>query len=119
LTFEHSKLDWEERRRPAHRAWLTLHRELLELRQRELTPRLQNLAARQTACTQPDKRVLSARWVLGDDSVLFLLANLGAEAATGFTPPPYPVLYTTHSGGQQPLPAWSVTWYLRNGETPP
>ncbi len=114
-TFRRCILDWDACRQPAGQAWLTWHRELLVLRQRELVPRLRDLTARQTVCTPPGRRVLSARWVLGDDSVLFLLANLGEEPATGVTPPAYPVLYATHSDtrSMHTLPAWSVTWYLQ------
>jgi 1,4-alpha-glucan branching enzyme/maltooligosyltrehalose trehalohydrolase len=117
-TFEQAKLDWDSCSLPEHKHWLALHRELLALRRRELIPRLHRISGRQKAFTQLSGRALSARWALGDDSELFLIANLGDEVLTGVNLPSDQVLYTTHAEAfeQQDgdrLPPWSVVWYLR------
>lgn len=116
-TFRRSILDWEELRQPEHNDWLELHRHLLALRQRRLVPHLYNMNSTQKTFTKLTERALSARWVLGDDSELVLLANLGPQTLTGINPPQIEVLYATHPDElQQPgidhLPPWSVAWYL-------
>jgi maltooligosyltrehalose trehalohydrolase len=61
-----------------HRNWLALYRELLQLRHREIMPRLQGAAAL-GAEVLADKAV-TARWRMGDGSTLRIDLNLGAHA---------------------------------------
>lgn len=115
-TFARAVLDWDRMDLPPQRHWLALYRELLALRRRELIPRLGRLAGRDQGCTRLGPHTLAAHWVLGDDSTLALLANLGDRPCTTRMPDTETLLYSTHAPGQ--LPAWSVAWYLHSPGTP-
>jgi 1,4-alpha-glucan branching enzyme/maltooligosyltrehalose trehalohydrolase len=85
-TFARSKLDWAARASEAGKARWLLIRELLEIRKREIVPRLPGMAAMNATATTRGERGLEAAWTLGDGSRLLLLANLGGapfEAALG------------------------------------
>ncbi|MGH7115644.1 MAG: malto-oligosyltrehalose trehalohydrolase [Stellaceae bacterium] len=79
-TFAMSRLDWDEPAQPDHAGWLARCRGLIELRRREIVPRL----AGQPACagryrvTGP--RSLVVEWQLGDRSRLLLAANFSGHA---------------------------------------
>jgi maltooligosyltrehalose trehalohydrolase len=116
-TFAQSLLDWSACDLPGHSDWLALHRELLALRRRELVPRLPDITGQHKRWINPPGRALSMRWTLGDESALFLLANLGDTPVSGITHPRGALLYSTHSGvlaqsAAARLPPWSVTWLL-------
>jgi maltooligosyltrehalose trehalohydrolase len=107
-TFRSAQLDWNSRQTPAGRNRLTLVRNLLAIRQREIVPRLSEAVF---AAAQCEEQVLTASWSLGQGGLLILLANLsdkGAERPARF-----------RSGrpiwGGVPmnvLPAWDVFWSI-------
>ena len=120
-TFRQSVLDWTACERPAHRDWLALYRELLAVRRREVIPRLPGIAGQTGSWTKLGERAICAHWTLGDDSALYVLANLGDTPLANHTRPPGALLYSTHSDtlvkpASAPLPPWSVTWLLHTGE---
>lgn len=86
-TFFASKLDWAAAQTERGAQVLALHRRLLALRRREIAPRLGGMRAMNGTAAPCGGRGLSARWRLGDDSLLAIVANLGgppfSEAATG------------------------------------
>jgi malto-oligosyltrehalose trehalohydrolase len=119
-TFAASVLDWRELETDPHRSWLGWTRELLLRRREWIAPRLAGMAAggRWQAL---GPRCLRAQWVLGDASLLTLVANLGdAPAAIDATPNGQP-LYRTHpdSACAPAPPAWSVYWFLDPDAVPP
>jgi malto-oligosyltrehalose trehalohydrolase len=78
-TFAESKLDWAEATRQGHAGWLTRYRRLLEIRRREIVPRLRGMEG-----FAGHYRVLGAKsviveWRLGEGSQLRLVANFAAE----------------------------------------
>jgi maltooligosyltrehalose trehalohydrolase len=114
-TFESARLDWNAREDRA--AWLALYRSLLELRAREIAPRLRGIAG--GARYAVDDRLLAADWKLGDGSHLHLRANLGATTHDHVAAPPGRVLYVTTPLPQAArthvtLPAWTVMWSLED-----
>ena len=116
-TFARAVLQWSDCELPQHQHWLELHRELLTIRQRELIPRLRNIAGKQQSFSRLSERALSAHWLLGDGSKLVLLANLSNETLSAIDLPKFQVLYTTHNeilqqSDENYLPPWSVVWYL-------
>lgn len=122
-TFRQAVLDWASCNLPEHKQWLSLHRELFALRRRELIPRLHNMPSQQKTFSRLSERALSARWLLGDDSELQLIANLGDERLTGINPPLDHILYTTHTDemtrhDSDYLAPWSVVWYLHPKDIP-
>jgi len=121
-TFTQSVLDWNACEQAGHSDWLTLHRKLLALRRHELIPRLPERTGENSHRIMAGGQALAARWTLGDESVLSLLANLGDNPLEGVTQPQGAVLYTTHPAAFKQhaanrLPPWSVTWLLRPGKT--
>jgi malto-oligosyltrehalose trehalohydrolase len=83
-TFARSRLDWTERDREPHRAWLALYRALLGLRREHLVPRLRD--ARSGRCTDDAAPALHVQWPLGAQRVWHLLANL-SDAPLPRAPP--------------------------------
>lgn len=101
-----STLQWSERGQSPHREQLAHVRELLDVRHRHVVPRL---AGQQGGGSfQCEGSLLRVRWpVAGQDgqsggAVLHLLANFGAVAAGGLSPPPGALLYDSDSraGGE-------------------
>ncbi|HEY9198834.1 MAG TPA: malto-oligosyltrehalose trehalohydrolase [Gammaproteobacteria bacterium] len=128
-TFEAAVLDWRLHETPRHAQSLQLHRDLLDIRRRELFPRLRGLPAdADKGYTLLGAAAFRAHWTLNDGSVLVLLANLGDEAFTDTAAfanaagtdagaPVGRMLYATHPEIQEPqrsgrLPPWSVFWRL-------
>lgn len=79
-TFNQSRLDFAECLQPAHRERLSLYRELLALRKKEIIPRLPGTVAA-GAHILGDKAV-SARWLLNDGRELRIDINLSEGAVT-------------------------------------
>jgi malto-oligosyltrehalose trehalohydrolase len=107
-TFPRAVLDWDARSTPAGRKRLGLVRDLLTIRQREVTP---HLATSRFGAAQDDNRVLRANWPLGDGRSLILLANLSDAAAKR------PLRFRTGRPiwGEEPattLSAWAVFWSI-------
>ncbi|MDD5250323.1 MAG: malto-oligosyltrehalose trehalohydrolase [Rhodocyclaceae bacterium] len=125
-TFRGSCLDWHGLADDAaQQACLARSRELLDLRRREIVPRLPGMKPGAEACRCCGAHALVAHWLLGDGSQLALVANLGAAIATGITRPPGRVLHAAPAAAVMALaagamPAWSVVWLLDEaaGERP-
>jgi len=114
-TFDAARLDWSALERPAHAAWMVLYRSLLDIRAREIAPRLRDM--RGGARYAVDDRLLAADWTLGDGCRLHLLANLAAVAREHIVPPQGRVLYASIAKPEtalheQALPGWTVVWTL-------
>jgi maltooligosyltrehalose trehalohydrolase len=107
-TLRAAKLDWNARTTPAAGRRLTLVRELLATRRREIAPQLPGVRFG-TARRYGD--MLSAHWRLPEDKTLTLIANLSPAAAAlpRDIPAGRPIW-----GGQpsDPLPPWSVFWSI-------
>jgi len=114
-TYAAARLDWS-RRRDEWQARVLLHyRRLLAIRRRELAPLLPQLAAGH-GTHAPGSTAFAVAWS-APDSILHLLANLGAA------PAPLParvsgrLLFATHPGvramlARGELAPWSVLWLL-------
>ena len=118
-TFHSAVLDWERRGEPIHRERLELYRRLLDLRRREVAPRLAGM--REGGCTveRAEGRLCLLRWRLGDGSELVLSANLGPETVSaGARHQPGRLLHESHPGLRRLLgengrmPPWSVLWTI-------
>lgn len=114
-TFESARLDWSEIERAPHADWLTLHRELLALRQRAIVPRLCGTPPGRARYQILGPGTLSVQWVLGDASLLTLIANLAEEPVTGLQPPTGNLLFANpeiSSLASGILPGWSAAWFI-------
>jgi maltooligosyltrehalose trehalohydrolase len=106
-SFAASKLDWSERAREPHAAWLAWYSDLLRRRHASLVPWL--AGARSGAWTLPAPGTLRISWPLAAGRRWHLLAQLcaspgPAELVHGL---PGTVVYCSHSVAPT-LPAWSV-----------
>lgn len=116
--FESCRPDWTDLDTPKHQTWLSLHRELLNLRHTEIIPRLYGITGNQAGFQLLGRSVIQAEWLLGDRSRLTLLANLCDEPATIDFALSGKALYVSHEvlADTPPpgsLPPWSVAWFLQ------
>ncbi|HUC09121.1 MAG TPA: malto-oligosyltrehalose trehalohydrolase [Stellaceae bacterium] len=74
-TFAMSRLDWDEPARAGHAPWLARYQALIELRRREIVPRLAGTPGLAGAYRVAGPRALTVEWHLGDNSRLMLAAN--------------------------------------------
>ncbi|WP_341519967.1 malto-oligosyltrehalose trehalohydrolase [Pseudomonas sp. G.S.17] len=76
-----------------HHSWLELYRQLLEIRHREIMPRLQGAQA--LGCDVLSEGAVSARWRMGDGAQLRIDLNLSEHAVTAPEWHPSSVLFET------------------------
>lgn len=117
-TFVASHLDWSALERPPHRDALALHRRLLDLRRRQLVPRLAGMAGGTAEQIRLGPQTLNINWRLGDGSRLELHANLGPEPYDGIQLPVERLLFATSNLDLNAVAAghlapWSATWLLK------
>ena len=108
-TFSACVLDWEARDAVPGRERLALVKRLLEVRRREIVPRL--AGARHGDAQAREDGLLTARWHMGDGVILKLAANLSATAIAAKQTAGTPIWGTDGDH----LPAWSVCWRLVPG----
>jgi malto-oligosyltrehalose trehalohydrolase len=112
-TFTRSRLDWACLEVPPHADLLALHRRLLDLRRRQIVPRLAGAAGPGPAFARVGERGLACSWRLGDGSQYALLANLGPERCRGFARPPgIPLFAAPDQPFDGALPPWAAIWFL-------
>jgi maltooligosyltrehalose trehalohydrolase len=108
-TFQSAVLDWEARNQPAGERRLALIRELLAIRQREITPRLAGAAFGDAQAG--DNGLLTAGWRMGDGAMLRLTANLSVNEIVRTSTQ---TTGTPMWGGEpgERIPPWSVFWHI-------
>jgi maltooligosyltrehalose trehalohydrolase len=118
-TFEASRLDWRTMDQPLQRESLACYRQLLKLRRQHIVPHLSEACHLHASYQIRPAQCLTAHWEFGDGSKLTLLANLGAQPVSEFSPAAAPILYASEgispdSLKQGTLAAWSVVWFLES-----
>jgi maltooligosyltrehalose trehalohydrolase len=106
-TFEHSRLDWEERKSSEHRAWLEYVRELLRVRSEHVVSRIEDMQPG-SAVYKVSGRLVHVCWPVHDRTV-HLVANLSDAPCDSPDIPNTNSIFTTAS--KQPssqLGAWEV-----------
>ncbi len=115
-TFNASMLDWQEKDQWEHLNWLTLYKQLLALRKKEIIPRLHRLLPGAATFEVMEQSGLQVDWRLDDDSVLRLIANLGDSAIPcDLEKVPSVLFYSNDETWPNVLKAgsllpWSVAW---------
>ena len=113
-TYRLAMLDWNQCSDSVHAPWLAFHRELLQLRQSEIAPRLRGIEPGSTRLRWLAERAFEIQWRLGDESLLTLLANLSDSVVAGVALPTARKLYSLLS--ERPtadvLAPWAVAWFL-------
>jgi maltooligosyltrehalose trehalohydrolase len=106
-TLQSARLDWNERGEPPAKRRLTLVRELLAIRQREIVPRLSGAAFGDAKAI--DGGLLTAHWRMGDGATLSLLANL-SDRMVSHTSDDSRGTLLWGSELSDSVPPWSVHW---------
>jgi maltooligosyltrehalose trehalohydrolase len=117
-TFARSKLDWSKVASHPHSAHVRLCRELLDVRRREIVPRLDGAKVKAATYRVTDSELLLVSWRL-PESRLSLVANLHSETSDDpETRQPGRLLYSTHpeSSNSASKPGWYVAWHLAEGD---
>jgi maltooligosyltrehalose trehalohydrolase len=107
-TFKSAKLDWGARDSGEGARRLTLVRELLAVRAREIVPRLKGAAFGEAHAG--DNGLLTAHWRMGDGAMLRLLANLSAHAIADVPAQAGIAIWGGDPGNR--LPPWSAFWRI-------
>ncbi len=114
-------IDWRQSGRGAAAHWEAFYKHYLAIRRRDLVPRLPNMPGDRSEWRRLGDRALKAKWILGDGSRLYLLANLGEETVDGPRPSGRLIadfhLQSTPSESTVRLPGWSAGVYLDEPET--
>ena len=110
-TFAAAKLDWSELAREPHAQWLALYRQLLQIRQREIIPRLRGIKGHAGRCTVQEPGALIVQWKMGDGTQLALTANLHNDAAGELTAPSGRVIWSAKPELSAHAP-WQAIWTL-------
>jgi maltooligosyltrehalose trehalohydrolase len=118
-TFAASRLDWGCLEHEPHARWLALYRTLLEVRRREIVPRLAAGPAQGVSHDRLADDGLHVRWSLADGSRLALTANLGDRGIAMPASADATVLYESAEAAGGPadrLPGWAVRWTVARSE---
>lgn len=113
-TFKAAKLDW--RSLVDRTEMLTLYRDLLRLRHREITPRLKRVAGG-IGHYDADAPYVSVQWRLADGSRLRLAANLTENSVPNAAIDLGQPLFALGSLRERDLAPWTVGWWLVTPES--
>jgi len=108
-TAQSAVLDWNTLNSEPGRKRLTLVRELLAIRRREIVPRL--AAASFWEAHAVSSGLLTTNWHMGDGTTLRLMANLSDHDIT-HAPGETPGTLIWGSALSDNMPAWSVRWHI-------
>jgi maltooligosyltrehalose trehalohydrolase len=116
-TFHSAILDFKQLPEPEHAHWHKLHKELIEIREKEIVPRLEGVKVDGAGFEVKGDRAFKAWWTLNDGSILTLVANLGSEDSGVPEFPDCAPLHLTRRGLIEEMrggamPPWSVAWFL-------
>lgn len=110
-TFTASRLDWSARDGKAGQGWLTFYRGLLDLRRREIVPRLVGIGGFSGKIRAADDGIVAISWRLGDGALLHLSANFNPTSRRSGVP--------AEGRNILALPEEALTSLVRDGELPP
>jgi malto-oligosyltrehalose trehalohydrolase len=108
-TLRSAVLDWSRRDLPGANRRLTLVRDLLAIRRREIVPRLAGVQFGDASAE--DNGSLSAHWRMGDGASLYLLANLSDQAVARKMDESSGTRIWGGDAGDS-IPPWSVFWHI-------
>jgi 1,4-alpha-glucan branching enzyme len=114
-TFEMSRIDWSEPRQDAHATWLARYRRLIEIRTREIVPRLAGMPPYAGTFEVLGPSAVRVEWRLGDGSRLALLANFSERQASGSLPEGK----LMYSSARTPGTPFSATFFLSEPPSQP
>jgi maltooligosyltrehalose trehalohydrolase len=107
-TLRKARLDWQASTTGPGERRLALVRELLAVRHRRIIPRL--VGTRFSGADAGPNGLLTARWRMGDGTILGLVANLSGHVVTVTHPGVGTVIWGRELTGS--LPPWTLNWRL-------
>lgn len=111
-TFQSAKLDWGALRRTEHRDWLDYYRTLLDVRAREIVPRLAGIGGFSSHHQILGDNSVLVDWTLGDGAILRLYLNLCSEAQESVPPLIGRRLWLQGFVDEGRLGPWTVLWTI-------
>lgn len=111
-TFRASQLDWNGLDQSEAQRLLMLYRRLIELRKKQIMPRLIGMQGNSGRHELLGNRVLKVTWTLGDGSQLALVANLSDDPFNGINVWGAEHLWLEGFATGETLEAWSVVFTL-------
>jgi maltooligosyltrehalose trehalohydrolase len=108
-TMQSAVLDWDARAADPGRKRLTLVRDLLAIRRRDVVPRLAGATFGEAHAG--DDGLLSAHWHMGDGKTLRLLANL-SDRELAFPPTAFAGTPLWGNEFKNSIPPWAVIWRI-------
>lgn len=116
-TYQSAILDWDQVKIKPHDEWLKFHHHLLEVRHREIIPRLRGAQAAGAGSHIYPPTGLCVHWHLGDGARLSIVANLGTDVIQDINQPDGDPLFMTEGVRLSELaaglmPSWSVACFL-------
>jgi malto-oligosyltrehalose trehalohydrolase len=108
-TFLSAKLNWEDRLSGKGAEQLAFYRHLLDVRSREIIPRLSGASG---GTYRTEGKVITASWPMGDGLTLTLQANLGAEPGQAISAAAGRLIWQQGQRQGESLGAWSVLWSI-------
>jgi malto-oligosyltrehalose trehalohydrolase len=108
-TFRSAKLDWNDPLVGEGAEQLAFYRGLLDLRRREIIPRLSGASS---GSYRTQGRLIAVNWPMGDGRTLVLQANLGAERQRTAEPMIGKVIWQQGQWSDDGVDPWSVRWSI-------
>jgi malto-oligosyltrehalose trehalohydrolase len=114
LTFGAAKLDWSAADHGESATWRERYRKLLEIRHREIVPRIPRIRVDETRAVRLGPGAVRVTWQLADDEELELFANLSPNGLEGISVPASRVLWLENAGPENAGAGWAVCWSIRS-----
>jgi malto-oligosyltrehalose trehalohydrolase len=111
-TFLSAQLDWKAMQRPPHADWLAWYRGLLDLRAREIVPRLRGIGGNAGTWRLLASDAVIVTWQLGDGARLTLHVNFAKEARALDEPLAGRLLFSTAPMAPDALSPLSAAFHL-------
>lgn len=115
-TYESTKLDWSKLTEHSHAEWLAFYRALLEIRRREIVPRLDRFDS--ATWHAHGAKTVEACWIVERGAVLRGIFSLSPFVVDGLdlAPTGRPLFSTAPAAAAarplRTLPPWFAAWYL-------
>lgn len=122
-TFLRSMLRWDDLKHERCARRLAFVKGLLDLRRREVVPRLGGLTTNTAQAIWHREytiggRTVEARWKLADGTTLSVLSNLGPDPQGNLPRPPGRVLFESAPDSwpkEDTMDGWTTTWFIDDG----
>ncbi|WP_354002088.1 malto-oligosyltrehalose trehalohydrolase [Pseudotabrizicola sediminis] len=111
-TFDLAKLDWSESEAGRGFETLNTYRALLDLRRREIVPRLAGISGFDACYARLGQDAVLVIWRMGDGATLRLYLNLSQTSQTGVPPIEGCQLWLSGYVGEGRLGPWTVLWTI-------